>query len=621
MAKKPKNKLNGPSEENSLKITPILQGYLDEAKQARRGGMNNRDDKWEENTHLYWGRFDQSRKAGWQAREAMPECSTFVDRFAAAMKEALITGPSGFYSVEDPADKERDVTDAIKRMTDVWLTQVGHSANGYCLDFPAVFEEQLKLGAMMSCCSMVTWKNEGKYGRVAIETIDPRNVWLDHTYRNLYRVRRKEIDKHQLQDLVRMEDGKGRSIYNLQAIDQLTTSIAMDSQRQLEEVSGTGAMQTSTRQPITLDEYIGTVVAADGTVLARDALMVMANEKYLIRGPEDNPFWHGKDWLVHCPLISSPLSVYGRTYMEDFGQLAKTFNNLTNLILDAVQVASLKAYAVVPTLLTNPEQLAEGVWPNKTFFLEEGASAEQFIKAIDLGRLPPEAVTVWNSMKNELREAADMNEIGLGQLAPNSRTSATEINQTQESSSALIRSIAQTVESRYLNPTLDLVWKTGLQHCSKDDKAIAQAVGPELFGALFKHRKELISRPVTFQAKGISMLIQKGRMLRSIMQLMGYMAQSPELMQAFMQKVDIDKFTALLFHLSDIDMSKITVSERQRLMQQATQPLAQAQATAQEGAAAGPSEGAIGGEAEQLIAQLGIGQGNGNASAGYGQGG
>jgi hypothetical protein len=58
---KPKRKkgpaqLAGPSEENSLKIVPILEGYLQEAQDARRGGLNPRDDKWEENLHLYWNR-------------------------------------------------------------------------------------------------------------------------------------------------------------------------------------------------------------------------------------------------------------------------------------------------------------------------------------------------------------------------------------------------------------------------------------------------------------------------------------------------------------------------------------------------------------------------------------
>src|SRR5688572_28967377 len=134
--------LTGPSIENSDRIVPILQGYAQEAEEARRGGMNPRDAKWEENVHLYWNRIDHSRKAEWQARESLPEVPGFVDRLAAALKEALVTGPTGFYTVTDPADSEGDLTHAIKRMTDVWLSMCGRNQTGTCLGFPSVFEEQ-----------------------------------------------------------------------------------------------------------------------------------------------------------------------------------------------------------------------------------------------------------------------------------------------------------------------------------------------------------------------------------------------------------------------------------------------------------------------------------------------
>jgi len=595
----------GPTEENRRQIVPVLQGYLQEAQQARRGGLNPRDDKWEENCDLYWNRFDHSRKAAWQARESMPEVSGFVDRFAAALKEALITGPTGFYSVEDPADVEGDVTDCIKRMTDCWLSTSGRNQTGTCLDFAAVFEEQVKLGALMACSSMVTWKNDTPGGRVAIETIDPRKVWLDHTYDNLYRVRRQELDKHKLKEMALLKDGKGKPIYNLDAIDEMCSHIALEAQNEAERLTGTGAFSgVSNRTRVTIDEYLATVISPTGEVLAKDALMVVGNENFLIRGPEPNPFWHGKDWMVFCPLVTTPLSVYGRSYMEDFGQLAKTFNNLTNLILDAVQVSALNLYAVVPSMLTNPEQLTDGIYPNKTFWLEDGSDAKAFMQSIEMGNLPAEAVTVWTQIKNELTEAADQNEIGLGQLAPKGRTSATEITQTQESASALVRSIAQTVESRYLQPTLDLVWQTGLQHAKPNDSVLMAAAGPEMYKALLSRRKELIKRPITFQARGISTLIQKQRMVRSLMQLTQYLAQSPELLAAFMQKVDMEKFIKMLFHLSDIDLSKLAKSEREQLMAQVAQPMQQAAGQA----GPPPQAGAAPEMADQAVQALGVGK-------------
>jgi len=599
-----KGHLSGPSRENADIIVPILQGYAQEAEEARRGGMNPRDAKWEENLHLYWNRVDHSRKAEWQARETMPEVPAFVDRLAAALKEALVTGPEGFYTVVDPADSEGDMTPSIKRMTDAWLSTCGRNQTGTCLGFPAVFEEQCKMGALMGACSTTTWKEDVKYGRVSIDTVDPRTVWLDPTHRNLYRRRRVELDKHELMAMALQHDRKGKPIFNVGEIAKMVSHIEYQDHLYREQMTGHSSQQSSTRQPITMDEWIATVVDNTGKVVAKDALMVVGNNQFLIRGPEPNPYWHGTDWLVFSPLVVAPLSVYGRTYMEDFGSVANTFNKLTNLLLDAVYMSSMKAFAIVPEMLVNPGQLAGGITPNKLFQLQEGVEPKQFMASIDLGQLPPESLQMWQQIKNELREAADMNEVGLGQFAPKSRTSATEIQGAEASSSAVIRSLAQTLETRYLQPTLDLVWKTGLQHVKTNDLAMRSACGPEMFDALMKRRRELIARPITFQARGISTLIQKQKMLRALLQLMQYLAQRPEMLAAFMEQIDMSKFLKLLFDLSDVDVSKVTISEREKTIRQAMQ--AMNQGAQQNGAAGMQPGGQASAEMGEVAQQMGV---------------
>lgn len=596
----------GDTVDDKQKILNALISYRHEAEENRKGGLNPRDDKWAQNLDLYWGRHDFTKKANWQAKEIMPEVPSYVDRFAAALKEALVSLPQGFYTVTDPADTEGDLSRAIKRMTDIWLDQVGRNQVGQIISFSGVFEEQMKLGAIMAAASVTTWKNDIKGGRVAIETVDPQKIWLDHTYRNLYRIRRTEIDRHELKDLVNSKDSKGNSIFDLEALNNLVGQVRQADEVETQRLTGVGTQVISGRQPVTLDEYIATVIGADGTVLADRSLIVVANDRFIIRGPEPNPFWHGKDWLTYAPLVTAPLSPYGRSYMEDFGAIAKTFTDLTNLILDAVQTSSLKVWAVVPGMLLNSGQLADGVSPNKTFLLEDGFKTEDFMKAVDMGTLPPESIAVWKAMKQELSEAARLNEIGLGQFAPKGRTSATEINETQQSSSALIRSVAQTVETRYLDPQLDLVWKTGLQHVDASNAKMAQAVGPELWRALVDRRKELITRPVTFQARGISTVIQRGQMLKSLLGIMSVIGQNEILIKAFLQDVDINKLVRKLFELSNIDLHSIEISERERMVRSVTEQLGAAQdATGGAGAPSGGASRMVNGVSDAL----GVGRG------------
>lgn len=554
-------------------IVNNLLGYFNEADNARKGGLNNRDDKWEKNLNLYWNRYDWTAKAEWQAKETMPEVSSYVDRFAAALKEAMLTaGPGGFYTVVDPADREGDLTQAVKNMTDTWLSRSGRNQMGQLLSFSSVFEEQVKLGALMAMSSVVTWKEDVPGGRVAIETVDPRFVWLDPTYRNLYRIRRVELDRYDLYEMAKAEDSKGKPLFNLPEIQRLMQGIAAEDQNKREQISGHGQNISTGRAPVVLDEYIATVLDAQGNVIADKGLFVVANKQFLIRGPEANPFWHGSDWLTYTPLITVPLSVYGRSYMEDFASVASTFTELTNMILDAVHAAALKVYVVVPSILRDPGQAAQGLSPGKTFFLEEGFRPDDFATAIDMGTLPPDVMKMWQEMKSELSEAAGMNEIGLGQFAPKGRTSATEVNQTMQSSSAIVRGVAQTIEQRWLAVTLDLTWKTGLQHARANDP-ILQAAAGDFYPVLLEQRKDLIKRPITFQANGISTLIRKGTMLKALMGILTTIGSNELLMQEFLKAVSLDKFVKMMFELSDIDITKLQSNNREQLIRSVTEPL------------------------------------------------
>ena len=583
--------------ESKQNIVQELVGYKREAVQNRMSGLNPRDDKWRQNLDLYHNRYDFSTKASWQSKNVMPEVPAYVDRFAAAMKDAVVASPQ-FYTVMDPYDKEGDVADKIKIMTDVWLSVSGRNQMGTPLDFSSVFEEQMKLGALMGCCARVLWKDDVPGGRVAIEGHDPRFYWVDHTNRGLYRIARTELDLADVARMVTAKSKKGKPLYDLDEMSRLVASLTEDQQIK-KELSGTGEEITSNRRPIQLDEYIATVVNKSGKLVMDKEIAIVANDEYLLRGPEKIPFTHNQDFMLWTPLVTVPLSPYGRSYMEDFGDVARVFTELTNLILDATYMSAMNAYVMVPAMLKDPTQANTGIWPNKTFFLEEGYTAEEFAKAIELGSLDPGAITIWDKIKGELSDAAGMNEIGMGQLPDKTHIAATAVAGAQQSSSAILRSVAQTIETRFLDPMLDLVWKTGLQHAQLSDMRMADAVGVEMYRALISRKRELIKRPITFQARGISGLIQKQQKLTAIMSVMQVLSANPNLLAAFMQRVDINKLVTLLFQLSNVDLSKIEISQRQQMIQSVAQPMMEA---GQQGTPSAPGMA----EAGNMAAMMGV---------------
>lgn len=556
-------------------IIKVLESYLVEAEQARDGGPSPRDTTWKANWDRYWGRYDFSDKASWQAQHVFSETPQYVDRWAAAMREAL-ESQSEWFEVEDEAGTGQTevLTQHIKRVMKVILGRCAKTPDGHFTSFTSVFEDQMKLGAISACCVAVTWKQDHTGGWVSVDSVDPREVWFDPKGRGLYRRRRYTVDKHELVAMASRLDEFGLPIYNLEQIQDLSAAVDEEERTRRETSSGVGQGSDQGRTPIVIDEWIATVLDP-GTheVIADRALMVVANGRHLIRGPEVNPYWHNRDWIVFTPMVSVPLSVYGRSYMEEWAPTADAFIEMSNLILDAVQTSTMKAFAVQPDMLSDPTQVAEGISPNKLFQMAEGMPPGQFLQEIDLGSLPQDAVTVWTALKDELREGAKLSEIALGQMPGKSRITAEEIAQVSQSGSAVIRSMAKTIEHRFLEPVLTLVWQTALQYM--DFMSIADEIGEDTAQMLQARRQEFAERKIKFRVRGISGLIDRQTKLSNLMTLLQTLAQSPELFAAFMQNTNLPRLLQSLVALFGVDpkLFEYTPMElQQQQMQQAIQP-------------------------------------------------
>lgn len=544
-------------------IINVLDGYKSEARQAREGGPNPRDDVWRKNWDRYWGRYDFSDKADWQAQHAMPEVPQFVDRWASAMREAL--DPMGeWFSIVDAGEQDTELVPHIKRAMEAILTRCGVTADGHRVDFSSVFEDQMKLAAIMMGCGSVTWKDDDQTGGwVSVDTVDPREVYLDPKGRNLYRWRRYEIDKHELLMMAEATDDDGNDIYNIDKIRELQAYDDQERREERERATGHGEGEPSAnRHTITIDEWLCTLLMPDGSVPAVNSLIVVANDRHIIRGPEANPFWHGKDWIVATPMVSVPMSVYGRSYMEDWTEVSDAFVEMTNLILDSTFMSAVRSFVAAPDMLKNPRQLNEGVTPGKVFELEDGVQAADFIKEIELGSLGADVIRVWESLKNEMREGAKLSQMSLGQLPSGDRHSATMAAQVEQSGNSMIRSMARTIEVRWLEVVLTQVWQVALQHM--DFLELTNELGQATAEMLNNHREEFANRKIRFRVTGISGLIDRQNKLQNLMSLLQVVGQNDVLMQALMQETSPDKLVSVLFQLHGVDINDIRLSEREQ---------------------------------------------------------
>lgn len=551
-----------PDESEELtneEIVDILGSYRTEAENARQQGSGSRDEVWEDNIDLYWNDYDFSTKAPWQAQEILPEAPQFVNRFAAAMRQFL-TRDGEYYSIEDMGDTDSDLAPAVKKLLNYWLSRCSHNVSGHPIEFASVFEDMMKSVAMMAASASVSRKESKGSWYVGVDLVDPRSLYFDPTGRNLYRIATFFIDKHELQGLASSSDK-----YDKEQIDLLQSAVAEEERVSQERIAAHGKDTTSPRQTIRIDEYLCDLVDHQGNLVYENHLFIVANDRWLIRGPEKNPFKHGMDWIVFSPAVSVPFSVYGKTYMEDWAGMARAFTELTNMIIDAVYTNSMNAYVGRPNALEDPVQMEEGIHPSKIFYADENEDIRNILNPLELGNLPAEAITLWQAFKKELQEGALFSEIALGQLSSGEKT-ATEIAESQQGSATTLQSIAKNIETNLLEPILNLVWKTGLENMSKKDKNLERLLGPEAFAMFLKRKNEFIERDLTFRVQAISGLIERNEKFRKIMQLLQIVGSNELLLQTFVQQIDPKMLVQQIFKLNGIELSEFQPQGRAGLI-------------------------------------------------------
>jgi hypothetical protein len=445
----------------------------------------------------------------------------------------------------------------IKRFVDLLLAESGQNASGQPISFEHCFGQVVKSGALMAMALSVTY--DARQRRVRVSPVDPRELGFDPTGRGMFRVRTYEMDWHDLDELAALMDDAGEPVYNLDEIDSLEPGSDEEGRDDNARITGTDTVDEGTgRKPVVIDEFLCDIVSRDGELVGRNQLVMVANERAIIRGPEPNPFWHGHDWIVFAPAISVPFSIYGRSFVEGFRQLVNTFVEMTNLILDAAFVDALRMFMMYPEALDDPSE-AQDWWPGKTFLADEDWPAGQdFVKAIESGRLGSGSVQVWQAIQGMVRDAASQNELSMGQIPPKGDITATEISSVDSHQSELVRSIAKDSEDLVLSPALELVWMTGLQHFDPaKDKALAAELGEELSGMLSTQRESFRRRRFRFQAHGITGTIRRNERLRNLLGILGIMGQNPLMTAAFMKRFSIDRVLEEILSDAGIETHKI----------------------------------------------------------------
>lgn len=557
---------DGDLDIDEVDLLHILLEYYESAKESRESGLSARDDEWEKNYDAYWTRNpNTSSKESWQADESLPEVQESVDRFAAALRETLIQGED-WYDFDMPGDVNNDLKDHVRRFMKILMNRSGRDrTTGHVLGFDHTFYEIAKSGAITAMCAQCTIDDNN---RPICEALDARQVYLDPSGRNRFRIRRYEADWDELLTLAEEDD----SPYDLEAIEELQTASSGDDEGRIdrETSSSSGEDDSTSRKTIEILEFRCDILNRDGELVASNQQVIIADQRTIIMAPRDNPFWHGFDWIVYAPPITVPFAVYGRSQVEGYRQLVDTFTSMTNMILDAAFVGSMNAYMIWIDALEDPTQ-ASSIHPNKMFIAsDEVPFGTEFVKKIELGGVSPSTLQVWQGIQGMLRKATQQNELSLGQLPPKGDITAAEVNSVDTGQSQLGRSLARDVEDRILSPILFMMWSNGLQFL-EDDPRMREELGEDTFNMLLAQKRGFQSKAIHFKARGITDAIERNARLRGMLAATQTITQNPFFLEIFKKTYSGEKWMDQM--LSDlripITQMKLTETEKQMKQQEA----------------------------------------------------
>lgn len=604
---------------DGLSVVSAIKQCFDESEEARR----TRDQLNKVNYDASHCRQDLSAKVRGQSAEFLPMVPMALEQLAAFIKRGLVAF-GNWFQVElspDPAlatpPGQPDTTltaSGIMKLMKHRLEAPEEIVPG-CLDFPTTVADGVKTGALGSLVVLkvhgqhiptrrlsvdlkhigdqTVWDPitqqafqqpqfeeemtmvEGKVWRLLIELVRPEDYYPDPTGRGLYEIHRTRKDLHEVIEAAESGD------YDPEAVAELSESyVDYEVDREIErETDQPKANAPSFRKQVELLEFWGTLLDSDGNVAHRNVRCTIANEKYLIRRPEPNPYWHQESPFVVAPLLRVPFSVFHKGLFDNAVRLNLASNEIFNLIVDGGIGSVWGVREVQPDLIDNWDDFTDGI-PQGATILKKAEAAQDVpvFRNTPGGVVPPEAMGVFQLLKSEFNSATKLNDVQLGQI-PKKDVRATEISAAEQSSSIFFDSVIGDLEQSIIKKALRLAWLVMLQNCddwSAED--VVGCIGPTVAQSLAQmsaaRRYVKYAQGCRFRVNGLSSILARTREFQKTMAAVAAIQQSPILAQAFMKEASPTKLLHHLFKSINIDPEDLKISEEeQRMLPQTLQQL------------------------------------------------
>ena len=580
-----------PGEDRPIKAneTTLLNFYRQcrvEAKDARRTRMR----KNRENRRAYLGLQDWSHKNEGQSTEFLPKTPIAVEQFVNFVKKAL-TQFGDYYEISLNLGSQSPLSgNSIRKLLNCHLEDIlveDHRSS----TFPVQLSEGVKVGALESLIILKIHGNMVKQRRykvsedgeeaerddlehwkLRIDLIRPEDYFPDPTGAGLYEIHSIERDFSYVRK--RAEEG----IYDLNVVNRIKEDFkrAEDEQEKRREFDK-NQDETNTpgsRRKIVIDEFWGTILDDDGEIVHENCFMAVANDKYILRGPEPNPFWHGESPFVAVPIIRVPFSAWHKALFDHAAQINFSINEVYNLILDGGISAVWGIKQLRVDDLEDPRQVAGGIPQGTTLAVKSTLPHNaKVLETVSEGQVPPDAMAIFEMLNREFATASLTNELKLGSLPGGQDVKATAIVEASQSQATTMEGIIADIERELITKALHKTWLTILQNM--DDipaQKIIENLGARAAFVLWKlspaERFQTMGSMYSIKVTGLSEVLSKTRDFQKIMAMLQAVAQIPILAQAFFKKHSPEKIIASMLKMLGINPEQIARDAREDVLTQ-----------------------------------------------------
>tara|TARA_Y100000310_G_scaffold345443_1_gene465082 strand:- start:5027 stop:6940 length:1914 start_codon:yes stop_codon:yes gene_type:complete len=568
-----------------------INNYRKASARDRRGRMLMSRQNWE----AFHGKQDWSHKTPTQSAEFMPRVSRTTHRIAATIKRSLIQ-PSDWFSAEIGTKIIEPQT--VEKIIGCFLDNLA-LPDGGLQKFPVLVEDAVKVGLLSSLMiakvvgrtktqlnfnaergrelfdiqdgdfefadnDPVLSVSEEEIWHLAVDLINPRHYYPDPTGRKLFEIHRVFRDISEVKELA----GEG-GIYDANAVDQIenTSPNLEERQRKAEEAGKDVAEIHPDRFEVVIDEFWGTLLNDEGEVVEKNVVAAVANEKFEIRKPEPNPFWHQESPFAVSPLMRIPFDVWHRAFMDDATPLNKTLNELMSLILDGGVREALGVTEVDTDAMFDARQVSGGVMPGDSLARKPGIPINQkIITHEELGKVPAGTIQVYGMVDGEFKQATLTNDLTFGQI-PGKEVLATEIADARNESNDFFASLVQSIELDWITTILTKGWKVILQH--------QESFNTKMFQGLINH-KDLVqleemskeerfvhlSQECVFKVRGISANLERAQDLQRLMTVMQLVGRRDSVLsQVWAKKFSYEKMFSRILRALRLDPDDLRLDE------------------------------------------------------------